>query len=151
MDSNAFLSCATLTASVSLVPAATLIICLVIELLPTDTAPAVEIQVCTATSGMVSGAKAPSAPFPMLATEPTPIATPPTASAFTVAPFPIATASSASTVLLFPKEITFSRPSNVLLSPITRELDTFVNVFLEPAVNTPVEIFPSTVFSKVFP
>ena len=132
MDSNAFLSCATLTASVSLVPAATLIICLVIELLPTDTAPAVERQVDSSAVRMVSGAKAPSAPFPMPATEPTPIATPPSASTFV--PFPIATASSAVTVFLFPKEITFFRSFNVLLSPMTIVDWIFSAVLLEPII-----------------
>ena len=98
MDSNAFLSCATLTASVSSLPAATSVIWRVIflTLSPTETAPAVERQVDRAPTRLVSGAKAPRLPAPRSATEPTPIATP--FSAVTVVPFPIATASSASIV-----------------------------------------------------
>ena len=117
-SSFTFFNCATLTASVSSLPAATLVIWRVIlfAVSPTETAPFVEVQVDSCPVGMVSGANSPRAPFSLSATrsatEPTPIATP--FSAFTVVPFPIATALFALTVLLFPKEITFSRSSNVL-------------------------------------
>ena len=139
MDSNAFLSCATLTASVSSLPAATLVIWRVIfpTVSPTEKAPAVEVQVDISVVGMLAGAKAPSAPFSMpatrFATDPTPIATP--LSALTVVPFPIATASSTTTVFLFPKEITFFRPSNVFSSPMTIVDWIFLALLLEPMID----------------
>ena len=146
-SSFTFFNCATLTASVSSLPAATLVIWRVIlfAVSPTETAPFVEVQVDSCPVGMVSGANSPRAPFSLsatrFATEPTPIATP--LSASTVVPFPIATALFALTLLLFPKEITFSRSPNVLWSPMTIVDWIFLALLLEPMIDVWVALVTS--------
>ena len=81
-------NCATLTASVSSLPAATCVIWRVIffSVSPTETAPCVDIQVDWAISLIWVGAKAPFSPAALSATDDVPKATPPYTLAWAAAP-----------------------------------------------------------------
>ena len=81
-------NCATLTASVSSLPAATCVIWRVIffSVSPTETAPCVDIQVDWAISLIWVGAKAPFSPAALSATDDVPKATPPYTLAFAAPP-----------------------------------------------------------------
>ena len=127
-------SWATLTASVSAMPAARLVICLVLSAVPTDTAPFPDFHAgpVSVDASPVRGSY-PKAPAAVLATDSVPKATPP--STLTLASLPRMVTLDASVFAFFVREPMIIFPStsfNSWLSPMMRLWLESPRVFLFP-------------------